>query len=204
MLDAIEGILLHRDDDHAVLNVNGLHFRPEIPASTAAVLPEPGQPARLYTRLSINTNEGEFLLFGFATDMERQCFDIFTSISGIGPRKGLMILSQIEIPLFAKAIITQDINYLSKIKGVGRKTAERLIVELREKMVPYTAVTATGTAASGSVILPAKANVLDAVQALMALGCRPVVAEKAISEAVKLLGETATADQLVREGLRHR
>jgi Holliday junction DNA helicase RuvA len=201
MLDAISGILLRRDDDWAVIDVNGLQFRAEIPASTASQLPAIGEKATLLTRLSLNTNEGTFQLFGFATEMERDCFDIFTSITGIGPRKGLMILSQIEIPPFAKAIITNDIKYLSKIKGVGTKTAERMVVELREKMVPYSqAAPSSGT----SVILPASANVRDAVEALIVLGCRPLVAEKAVGEAVKELGETAGTEALIRIALKYR
>ena len=201
MLDAIVGTLVRSDEDHAVVDVNGLHFRADIPASTARQLPAPGGRATLLTRLSLNPNEGNFQLFGFATETERDCFDIFTSISGIGPRKGLMILSQIEIPPFAKAIVTGDIKYLSKIKGVGTKTAERLVVELREKMAPYSQAAAPGP---GAVSLPSGDNVRDAVEALMVLGCRPAVAEKAVSEAVKELGEKAPTESLIRAGLKHR
>ncbi|MBI1292272.1 Holliday junction branch migration protein RuvA [bacterium] len=202
MLDAISGILLRSDEDWAVVDVNGLQFRAEIPASTARQLPAPGQKATLLTRLSLNTNEGTFQLFGFATEMERDCFDIFTTITGIGPRKGLMILSQIEIPPFAKAIITNDIKYLSKIKGVGTKTAERMVLELREKMVPYSQQAPSG--ATGAVTLPGGDNVRDAVEALMVLGCRPAVAEKAVGEAVKELGESAGTEALIRVALKHR
>jgi Holliday junction DNA helicase RuvA len=201
MLDAIVGILLRADEDWAVIDVNGLQFRAEIPTSTARLLPPIGQKATLFTRLSLNTNEGTFQLFGFASEMERECFDIFTTITGIGPRKGLMILSQIEIPPFAKAIITGDIKYLSKIKGVGTKTAERMVVELREKMVPYSQAPAGTT---GATILPASDNVRDAVEALMVLGCRPAVAEKAVGEAVKELGEKAGTEALIRSALKHR
>jgi Holliday junction DNA helicase RuvA len=201
MLEAISGILLRRDDDWAVIDVSGLHFRAEIPASTASQLPPIGEKATLLTRLSLNPNEGNFQLFGFATQMERDCFDIFTSITGIGPRKGLMILSQIEIPPFAKAIITNDIKYLSKIKGVGTKTAERMVVELREKMVPYSQAAPTSGVA---VNLPSSVNVRDAVEALMVLGCRPAIAEKAVGEAVKELGETAGTEALIRIALKHR
>lgn len=201
MLDAISGPLLRSDEDWAVIDVNGLHLRAEIPTSTARLLPAKGERATLFTRLSLNTNEGNFLLFGFATEMERDCFDIFTSITGIGPRKGLMILSQIEIPPFAKAIVTSDIKYLSKIKGVGTKTAERMVVELREKMVPYTQ---TATGSPMPVSLPGGDNIRDAVEALMVLGCRPAVAEKAVGEAVKELGEKAATESLIRIALKYR
>lgn len=196
----MNGKLIKSDEDLAVVDVNGLWFRLEIPASSVKALGEPGSDVRLYTRLSLNPNEGNFQLFGFASEMERECFDIFTGISGIGPRKGLMMLSQIEIASFARAIIAQDLNYLSKIKGIGRKTAERLVLELREKMVPYTKTDATPSDA----ILPSSDNVRDAVEALIVLGCRQLVAEKAISEAVKELGKDAATEDLIRVGLRFR
>lgn len=206
MIDSLTGTLREYDEDYAVLDVGGVCFRVEIPGSTAKALPEVGNEAALLTRLNFNVNEGTFSLFGFATGAERDCFDIFRGISGIGPRKGLMILSQIEIATFATAILTNDLVYLSKLKGVGKKTAERLVVELREKMVPYTASTpAGGDAPAGLPSLPNMSdNIRDAIEALIVLGCRNHVAEKAIGHAVEELGEDAPTPDLIRAGLRHR
>lgn len=201
MLESLKGVLLSVDDDVAVIDVGGMRFRLEVPASTARTLGVPGGEATLLSRLSFNANDGQFLLFGFATEVERECFDIFTGISGIGPRKGLMILSQIEIAAFARAIVENDLGYLSRIKGVGKKTAERLVVELREKMVPYVS---DAKPASGAAPLPVGKNSQEAIQALMVLGCRQAVAEKAIAEAMKELGKDAGTEDLVRVGLRHR
>jgi Holliday junction DNA helicase RuvA len=201
MIDSLHGKLLESEEDFAVVDVNGLRFRAEIPASTARQLGATGTDVTLLTRMRLNVNEGDFLLFGFASESERECFDIFTSISGIGPRKGMMMLSQIEIAGFARAIIANDLAYLSRIKGIGRKTAERLVVELREKMVPY--IKSDVKSASG-VNLPDTAGVRDAVEALIVLGCRPVVAEKAIAEAIKELGKEAKTEELIRAGLKHR
>lgn len=197
MLDSLCGKLLFSDDDIAVLDVGGVRFRLDIPYSTARLLAERGQEITLMTRLSFNPNEGSFNLFGFGTEVERECFDIFTQISGIGPRKGLMILSQIEIASFARAVINSDLGYLSKIKGIGKKTAERLVVELREKMVPY-------SAAEPEAAQPRADNVRDAVEALVVLGCRQIVAEKAVSEAIRELGPDAPAEELIRLGLKLR
>lgn len=199
MIDALEGKLIAWEDDHALLDTGGVTFRLDIPASTAGTFTEPGINVRLLTRLSFNPNEGTFALFGFGTEAERDCFDIFTQISGIGPRKGLLILSQIEIGAFAQAILTNDLTYLSKLKGVGKKTAERLVVELREKMVPYTRASDAPSQTAGDAI-----HIRDAVAGLMALGCRPNVAESAIRLAVEELGEDATAAELIKAGLRHR
>ncbi|HNM46100.1 MAG TPA: OB-fold domain-containing protein, partial [Candidatus Sumerlaeota bacterium] len=114
MIDSLHGTLLAGDADFAIIDVNGIRFRAEIPASTARELPPPGNTVTILTRLNLNPNEGNFQLFGFATPVERDCFDILTGISGIGPRKGLLLLSQIEIAPFANAIISNDVKYLSR------------------------------------------------------------------------------------------
>jgi Holliday junction DNA helicase RuvA len=201
MLDSLRGVLLESDEDYAVLDVGGLRFRAEIPASTAATLPAVGEATTVLTRLSFNPNDGVFNLFGFATAMERDCYDVLIGMSGIGPRKALMILSHIEVGAFAQAIVRGDLGYLSRIKGIGKKTAERLLVELREKMVAF-ADAAPGP--KNAAVVSMRENVSDAVQALLALGTRPAVAEKAIRSAVEVLGEDAPTESLVREGLRHR
>jgi Holliday junction DNA helicase RuvA len=133
--------------------------------------------------------------------MERDCFDVLIGMSGIGPRKALMMLSQIEIGAFARAIVTGDLAYVSSIKGVGKKTAERLLVELREKMAAF-----VGTSPAEAALAPlaGRENVTDAIKALMALGTRPAVAEKAVRSAVDALGEEASTEDLVREGLKRR
>lgn len=202
MLDALRGILLNKQDDYATIDATGLIFRVEIPSSSLDQLPEVGNEATLFTRLRLNVNEGYFDLYGFATETERECFDILTGMSGIGPRKGLMILSQIDIAAFANAIISGDLAYISRIKGIGKKTAERLVVELREKMAPISKQAAQERPATA--ILPAVDNVKDAVEALIVLGCRPPVAEKAVSEALKELGEDAPTESLIRLGLKNR
>ena len=199
MIDSLHGTLLAGDADFAIIDVNGIRFRAEIPASTARELPPPGNTVTILTRLSLNPNEGNFQLFGFATPVERDCFDILTGISGIGPRKGLLLLSQIEIAPFANAIISNDVKYLSRIKGVGQKTAERLIVELREKMVPYSA-----PAEKSASSAPASGHVRDAIDALIVLGVRQHIAEKAIESAVRELGKDAPTQELIKAGLRNR
>lgn len=199
MLHSIVGVLVEFEDDFAVVDVHGMRFKVEIPGSTARVLGEAGGRVALFTRLSFNPNDNAFALFGFASAMEGECFDILQSISGIGPRKALAILSQIEIGAFASAIVNRDLAYISAVKGVGKKTAERLVVELREKMVPY-----MGAVPASAPTATMKENVRDAIAALMALGVKPAIAEKAVRAAVDVLGEATPTEQLVREGLKHR
>jgi Holliday junction DNA helicase RuvA len=199
MLHSLNGILLDCEEDFAVIDCHGVRFQCEIPGSTAKQLPPAGSPVTLRTRMSFNPNDNAFALFGFATPMEADCFDVLTSMSGIGPRKALGILSQIEVGAFAAAIVGRDMAYVSKIKGVGQKTAERLIVELREKMIPF-----AGAAPSAPRAVSRPENVADAIEALVALGVKPITAEAAIDRAVGVLGKDARTEELVREGLRHR
>jgi len=214
MLESLRGTLLHKDEDSAILETAGIGFGLLIPTSTYAVLPEIGGEALFHTHLSFNVQEGSFSLFGFATELEREVFRIFIEISGIGPRKGLMILSQIRIEEFAAAIRDRNLAYLAQIKGVGRKTAERLLVELREKMLPYAAGVGVGAAAGGGgldqaaaaagVALPSGENIRDAVAGLVSLGVRYAVAAQAVAKAVEELGAKASPADLIRMGLKHR
>ncbi|MGF1573063.1 MAG: Holliday junction branch migration protein RuvA [Sumerlaeia bacterium] len=199
MINHLNGILISCDDDCAVIDVNGLGFRCEIPGSTAAALPKKGERASLYTYLVFNPNDNEFTLFGFASETERECFEVLKSINRVGPRTALNILSQIEITAFAQAVVQQNVDYVAKVKGIGKKTAERLVMELREKMVPFISKDAKIV-----VLTQGKDNITDAVQGLMALGCKPAVAEKAIAAAIEQLGEEAKTEDLIREGLRWR
>ncbi len=200
MIDSLQGTLIDIDEDRAVVDVNGIRFQTEISLNTYNVHKDSvGSPCIIYTRLSFNANDGQFSLFGFENAVERECFDIFTGISGIGPRKGLMILSQVEIASFANAIVQNDLTYLSKIKGVGKKTAERLVVELREKMVPY-----TSEKKPAAQLPPREGPAAEAIQALIVLGCKEPVAEKAVGLAQEELGESASTQELIRLGLKYR
>lgn|GEM_PF-141102 len=214
MLETLRGTLIRKDADEAVIETGGIGFAVSIPASTQAALPDPGAEARLFVHLSFNVQEGEFKLYGFATELERDVFRIFLGISGFGPRKGLMLLSQVRISDFACAIRDRNLAYLSSLKGVGRKTAERLLVELREKMLPYVSAGGGagvgGTGGSGGAfdpdvpLLPPGDHIRDAVAGLVSLGCRYGQAARAVSKAIDLLGPDAPAEDLIREGLRHR
>ncbi|MEQ8820407.1 MAG: Holliday junction branch migration protein RuvA [Sumerlaeia bacterium] len=203
MIDSLQGTLLDHDESHAIVDVGGVRFRVEIPGSTAVQLPAQGEPVTLLTRLSFNPNEGSFALFGFSTPMERQCYEVLLTISGIGPKKALAILSQVEVAAFARAVIEKNLTYFSGIKGVGRKTAERLLLELSDKMFGLAAeAKVSGKQAPAA---PAQSeNIADAVAALIALGCPAAVAQRAVASAAEIAGQDAPTEELIREGLRHR
>lgn len=215
MLETLRGTLRRKDTEEVIVETAGIGFAVGIPASTFAALPEVGEEVLLFTQLSFNVQEGEFNLFGFATEMERAVYRIFLTIPGIGPRKGLMILSQVNIGDFARAIQDRNVAYLSQIKGVGRKTAERLLVELRDKMLPFLLVGAggaagtegaaggTGGAGEGSSLPPGQ-NIADAVAGLTGLGCPYTQAARAVARAVERLGASASTAELLKEALKHR
>lgn len=199
MIDSLQGLLAEGADDFAIVDVRGIRFRCEVPLSTTRSLPAIGAECVLLTRLSLNVNEGTFQLFGFASAAERDCFDLLNSISGIGPRKAITMLSHLDVPGFASAVLRGDTAYLSKVKGIGKKMAERLVLELREKVGALASAEGAGPAPS---LHPP--NIADAIQALMVLGAKQPVAERAVQEAVTILGADAPTEALIREGLRHR
>jgi Holliday junction DNA helicase RuvA len=212
MIEFLRGIVLHKAEGHAVLDVGGVGYGLEITAAAGSALPRAGEVAELHTYLYVQ--EGILRLYGFASRDERSMFEVFLGATGIGPKTAIAILSTIEVSAFATAVLQGDLRTLTRIPGIGKKTAERLAVELRDKMKEYAfaapsgngaaggGVAASGAGGSGAVI--AGAAIREAVEALEALGCKPLVAERAIQKAAEILGPDAAVPDLVKEGLKHR
>lgn len=209
MIEYLRGTVLDKGDGHAVLDVNGVGYGLEITAAASAALPRAGETAELHTYLYVQ--EGILRLYGFASRDERSLFELFLGASGIGPKTAIAILSSIEVAAFATAILQSDLKTLTRIPGIGKKTAERLAVELRDKMKEY-AYTASVSSSNGARATGLGANapfaissaIREAVEALEALGCKPLVAERAVQKASEILGPEAAVPDLVREGLKHR
>lgn len=217
MIESIRGRVGDVGEESVVLDSeSGVAWLLLIPGSTRAVLPGAGESATLFAHLDFNPQDGEFTLFGFATRIERDVFRVFLSISGIGPRKAMGILSQVRIGEFARAIRDRDLRYLSDLKGVGKKTAERLVVELQDKIVPFLAQDVAGRAPLGGpgsagfgampagLVLPRGENIADAVAGLVALQMKPEAAARAVLKAIEAEGETTPAPQLIRAALKFR
>lgn len=212
MIEYLRGTIIAKEPGHAILNVNGVGYGLEITEGAYRHLGGVGDDGDLHTYLYVQ--EAVLRLYGFASRQEREVFEIFLNTSGIGPRTAVAILSNIEMPTFARAVLQGDLKTLTRIPGIGKKTAERLSVELKDKLksMSFTAESrATGsdegeapegaeTAGTGLVT----SDRVEAVEALIALGCKPLVAERAIQTAAGVLGEGATTAELVREGLKHR
>ncbi len=169
-----------------------------IPLSSYDKLPPPGQEVNLLTHLAVR--EDAHTLYGFVTKAERELFRLLiNTVSGIGPKLALNILSGISVTAFRGAVANSDVKALSQISGVGKKTAERIVVELKDK------VGAAGAweAASAQRALSAEdQKVNDAVLALMALGFKQIEAHDCVRKAQSGLGAQATVEDLVRTCLK--
>jgi Holliday junction DNA helicase RuvA len=160
-----------------------------------------GQEVRILTHLAVR--EDAHTLFGFMTAPERDLFRLLVqTVSGIGPKLALNVLSGLSVPAFQSAVTSGDIKALSSISGVGRKTAERIVVELKDKLGGLTPG-APGVPSGGGPTASAEGSTLqDAVAALVALGFKPADATNSVRGAISLLGDSAPVEQLVRACLK--
>jgi holliday junction DNA helicase RuvA len=178
--------------------VNGVGYEALIPLSSFSKLPQPGQTIRLLTQLVIR--EDAHTLYGFMTPEERDLFRLLIhTVSGIGPKTALNVLSGISVTAFRGAVATGDLKSLSKISGVGKKTAERIVVELKDKI----GMAGAWEAASAKHGLSAdEQRINDAVLALVALGFKQIEAHDSVRAAQAVLGTQATVEELVRACLK--
>jgi holliday junction DNA helicase RuvA len=180
------------------IDVHGVGYEVLIPLSSYDKLPPPGQDVRLLTHLAVR--EDAHVLYGFMSAQERELFRmLINSVSGIGPKTALNILSGMNPVSFRGAVANADVKALSQINGVGKKTAERIVVELKDKVGQAGAWEASS---AQRALSPEDQKINDAVLALMALGFKQVEAHDAVRAAVAKLGVMAGTDDLVRASLR--
>jgi Holliday junction DNA helicase RuvA len=198
MIAFLHGKLIDALPTQATIEVNGVGYDVLIPLSSYDKLPSPGQTVKILTHLVVR--EDAHVLYGFMTATERGVFRLLiNTVSGIGPKIALNILSGITVTAFRGAVAGSDAKMLSQISGVGKKTAERIIIELKDKIGPGGVLEAQ----SAQRALSAEdQRVNDAVLALMALGYKPAEAHEAIRATQALLGPAAGVEELVRAGLR--
>lgn len=177
MIAMLTGQLAYKSLDHVIVDVQGVGYRLSVPLSTFYSLPDEGT-----VRLHVHTHvrEDALLLFGFLTPAEKELFGILLGVSGIGPKVALNLLSHSPAPELAGAIVGGDVKRLSALPGIGKKTAERLILELKDKL----ARSATLPAATASATAPPPLAVADpcdeALSALVNLGYKETLARKAM------------------------
>ncbi|AWI10093.1 Holliday junction branch migration protein RuvA [Ereboglobus luteus] len=202
MIVSIQGTLAAATPLHATIEINGLGYGVNIPVTTAEKLPAAGSNVKLHT-VAIYREDSQ-TLYGFATTEERDFFQLMiNNVSGIGPKSALTIMSKLSLASLESAIRMGDIATLSKCPGIGKKTAERLVVELRGKLGTGTATgdSPIATNASGEPQAAGDSRIRDAVLALAALGYKTAAADEAIRRANLALGPKATTEQLIKKAL---
>ncbi len=192
MIALLRGILLEKHPNQAIVDAGGVGYDLTIPVSTYTALPEIGQEVRL--RVHTHVREDALALFGFVSQEEKTLFEKLTGVSGIGPTLAIKILSGLNAPDLTAAIRNGSLEQLVRIPGVGKKTAERMVLELRDKLI----LTPTP---DGTATHPAFDSVeTDVLSALLNLGCARPAAEVAVRKA-KAAGVEAKFEPLFRRSL---
>lgn len=201
MITRITGELLSASPLTAVIETGGFAYEVHIPVTTAERLPAAGQKVRLHT--FVVYREDAQTLYGFTTEEERDFFRLLIEkVSGVGPKIALTVLSKLSLSVLQTAILSGDVALLSKCPGIGKKTAERLVIELRDKLSPSPALLPAG----GADALPAQASpaankIRDAVMALVALGYKAPDADKSVRQALVSIGPAASTEALIKKSL---
>jgi Holliday junction DNA helicase RuvA len=201
MIAQLRGLVLEATPLKCILDLNGIGYEVHIPVTTAEKIPVPGETATLFIHAVYR--EDSATLYGFATSEDRDFFRLLVEkVSGIGPRIGISILSRMSVELLRHAIASSDIALLSKCPGIGRKTAERLVIELKDKVFP---AGVAGPAEAGIALAtgetPHTSHFQDAVASLIILGYKPAEADKLIRKASNALPAEATVESLIRSAL---
>ena len=198
MITSIQGTLTAATPLRAVVELNGLGYEVNIPVTTAEKLPSPGATVKLHTHVIYR--EDAQTLYGFASPSERDFFRLMIeNVTGVGPKMALTIMSRLSLPLLENAIRLGDITTLAKCPGIGKKTAERLVVELKAKVGGSDSGSAAVAGESGAV--PGGNVHADAVAALSALGYKAADADQAIRRAALSLGPQASTEALIKKAL---
>jgi holliday junction DNA helicase RuvA len=198
MITFLNGKLMETLPSQVTVDVNGVGYELLIPLSSYDKLPTLGQPVKLLTHLAIR--EDAHVLYGFMSVEERDLFRLLiNTVSGIGPKTALNVLSGMTVKHFRGAVANGDVKALSKISGVGKKTAERIVVELKDKIG---AAGAWEASSAHHGLSPADQIINDAVLALMALGFKQTEAHDAVRGAQAVLGPQAGIEDLVRACLK--
>lgn len=188
MIASLKGILVAKDDRSCIVEVGGVGFKALLSSMTAAELPEIGKPIALWTALQIREREGAVELYGFSGAEERSLFELLLDVPGVGPKGALNILSQATVDELERAIASGDERLLMRVSGIGRKKAQKILLELKER---YEGLALVSGGEAG--------DTADLLDALRSLG----YGEREVREAVrKLPRDLTTAEDRIREAIR--
>jgi Holliday junction DNA helicase RuvA len=191
MIGHLRGRLVRKAPPALILDVGGVGYELEAPMSTFYRLPELGGEVELHTHLVVR--DDAHLLYGFATEDERRLFRDLLRVTGIGPKIGLALLSGIDVGTFMRCVEAEDTQALTRIPGIGRKTAERLLIEMRDRIRALGQLPPTGSAP-----VPAAGARAEAYSALVALGYRPVEVNRLLQGVEE---EGVGTEELIRRAL---
>lgn len=197
MIGRLRGTLAEKQPPHLLLDVGGVGYEVEVPMTTLYRLPAQGEVVTLHTHLVVR--EDAHLLYGFGEKRERELFRELIRLNGVGPKLALALMSSLEVDELVRCVQAQDTAALVKVPGVGKKTAERLLVELKDRFKAW-----ENLPAIAPLVLPNQASVTasaeaDAVSALVSLGFKPQEASRAVA-AVE--GEDLSSEELIRRALK--
>jgi holliday junction DNA helicase RuvA len=196
MITFLEGVVVEKDPTRVVLNVGGVGYEVFIPLSSYDRLPAPGDACKILTYDHVR--EDLHALYGFLTADERRMFLMLLNISGIGPKLALTTLSGLSIRDLKAAIAQADVKRLSSISGIGKKTAERIVVELRDKLGAGEAMEAI---VAQEEMSPENARTRDAILALISLGHKQADAQQIVRAVVAGAKPDVTVEEIVRRAL---
>jgi len=200
VIGRLRGTLAEKQPPHLILDVNGLGYELEVPMTTLYRLPPVGQALTLHTHLVVR--EDAQLLYGFYERRERELFRELIRLNGVGPKLALALMSSLEVDELVRCVQAQDTSALVKVPGVGKKTAERLLVELKDRFKAWETVPAMFELVPDNGAAPRAPQPTaetDAVSALVSLGYKPQEASKAVS-AVNEKG--LSSEDLIRRALK--
>jgi holliday junction DNA helicase RuvA len=196
MYEYIKGLLINKDPMRAIVEAGGIGYRITIPLSTYTQLP--ALQAIIELHLSHVVREDAELLYGFISKEARDLFELLLTVSGIGPKIGIAIIGHIDIGSFHSAIAGSNLNLLSKIPGIGKKTAERLVIEMRDKLSDAVKKGKTIPSLTENGTTPLTS---DAFRALVNLGYQPLDAQKAVASTLKEHSEETDLGRFIAKAL---
>ena len=198
MIGRIRGVLVDKKPPEIQIDVAGICYEVQVPMSTLYQLPEVGKELTLHTHFVVR--EDAQLLYGFFDEKDKSMFRSLIKINGVGPKMALGILSSMEADDFVVAVRSNDINAMVKMPGIGKKTAERLLIEMRDRLADWDA----GAESGGDATRPAPASSInnDAETALVSLGYKPQQAAHAIAQVLKANPQISDSEELIRQSLK--
>ncbi|MET0009229.1 MAG: Holliday junction branch migration protein RuvA [Candidatus Thiodiazotropha sp. 6PLUC9] len=197
MIGRLRGEIASKQAPFLLLDVNGVGYELEAPLSTIFALPDVGQKVTLLTHLIIR--DDAHVLYAFVNETERTLFRNLLKVNGVGAKMALTILSGMSAEAFAQCVECEDVASLVKLPGIGKKTAERLIIEMRDRLAKLSGFSSSSSASSSAVLIQPASASSDAVAALIALGYKPLDANRMVKGVEQ---EEMDSEALIRAALK--